>query len=55
MVRCCIPGCKSDQSDSVKLYKFPADDQRRQLWIVGCHRLRPGFVPSDSHRLCEVR
>ena len=54
MVHCCIPGCKSEQSKSVKLFKFPADDQRRQLWIIGCRRLRPDFVPSASHRLCEV-
>ena len=54
MVHCCIPGCKSEQSKSVKVFKFPADDQRRQLWIIGCRRLRPDFVPSASHRLCEV-
>ena len=54
MVYCCIPCCKSEQSQSIKLYRFPTDDQRRQLWIVGCRRLRPDFVPSACHRLCEV-
>jgi hypothetical protein len=54
MVHCCIPGCKSEQSNAVKVFKFPADDKRRQLWIIGCRRLRPDFVPGTCHRLCEV-
>ena len=58
MPTCCVPGCASgypsqprSDGDRITFHKFPADDERRRLWIRKIHR---DFTPSDSHRVCSL-
>ena len=55
MPTCCVPGCRSGYSSSPKVpnvtfHKFPADKDRRDLWIRRIHR---DFIPGEAHRVCS--
>ncbi|XP_068204013.1 uncharacterized protein [Palaemon carinicauda] len=48
---CCVPGCKSNYSRSdVSAFRFPRDEQRRQLWIKAIHR--EDFTPTPNTIVC---
>ena len=52
MTVCAALNCKNSSRKSVKLYKFPANPERRAQWVQNIRR--DNFVPSASTRLCEV-
>jgi len=38
-----------------RLFSFPTNEERRQLWTLHCRRIIPNFTPTKNHRLCEVK
>ena len=50
---CCAVGCtnRSSKGSSIHFYRFPANPQRRLLWIAGINR--KNWQPSKYSWLCS--
>ncbi|XP_023234103.1 52 kDa repressor of the inhibitor of the protein kinase-like [Centruroides sculpturatus] len=48
---CVAPNCKSKSTD-VRLFRFPADKQRRAKWVQNCRRDK--WQPTEHSKLCEL-
>lgn len=53
MTGCCAFGCSNKSEKGYKMYRFPADPQRRKIWEKKVSRV--GWKPTSSSCLCEVR
>ena len=54
MPGCCAWGCKNNDRKGFRLFGFPADKERRQLWENKVNRA--GWKPkAGSSKLCQVR
>ena len=54
MVRCCVPGCTSDDRDKkgYSFFTFPKKDgSRLKQWLASISRL--GFSPTEGCRVCS--
>lgn len=49
MPNCFVKGCKNTSKNGTRLFVFPRDEKRRQIWSAKCGR------NSTAHsRICEV-
>ena len=63
--KCCAVNCtqKRDKEKGIQLYRFPADPDRRNLWVQAIKRVeydivsgkstRKPWKPNQYHRLCS--
>uniref|UniRef100_T1JB72 THAP-type domain-containing protein n=1 Tax=Strigamia maritima TaxID=126957 RepID=T1JB72_STRMM len=49
---CSAVGCSNRSERGFRLFKFPANINRRQVWITNCRR--DNWVPTKSSFLCEA-
>lgn len=53
MPTCCVPLCtNSGRIDGMKLYQFPKDEDRRQIWTLNVRR--HGWKPTNTSKICQV-
>jgi hypothetical protein len=52
MVGCTAPYCSAKSERGIKMFQFPNDASRRQLWIQNIGK--PLNWQPSCHRLCEV-
>lgn len=52
MVCCCAVNCCNRPKNGVRLFIFPKDKGRRDVWIAKVKRDK--WIPTPSSRLCEV-
>ncbi|EZA52886.1 hypothetical protein X777_07704 [Ooceraea biroi] len=49
MPSCCAKKCKNRSEQGFRLFRFPKDIQRKNIWTKQC-----GLQPKENARLCEV-
>ncbi|XP_025267263.1 uncharacterized protein LOC112638896 [Camponotus floridanus] len=49
MPGCCAKNCRNRAEQGFRLFRFPADEKRKQIWIKQCAK-----HPKGDSRLCEV-
>lgn len=52
MVACSAFKCKNKTETGFRLFKFPADEVRRQKWVENI--ARENWTPVNGSRVCEV-
>ncbi|KDR15670.1 uncharacterized protein LOC110833321 isoform X2 [Zootermopsis nevadensis] len=52
MPSCCVLNCLHNSFGPFRLFRFPADEERRLKWAVNCGRIN--WFPNDYTRICEV-
>ena len=52
--KCCVPNCRGNYAGSkvVSIFKFPADESKRRLWLNKIPRA--DFEPSSHSGVCEA-
>lgn len=48
MPACCAKNCHNRSEQGFRLFRFPSDQKRKEIWIKQCNR-----IPTKSSRLCE--
>lgn len=49
---CSAVNCTNRSGDGIRLFRFPAQLERRKIWINNTRRGQ--WKPTESARLCEV-
>ncbi|CAL1686606.1 unnamed protein product [Lasius platythorax] len=52
MPGCCVPGCSNSTAKGFSMRSFPADRERKALWIANIGT--PNWEPKANSRICEV-
>ncbi|XP_069680701.1 uncharacterized protein [Periplaneta americana] len=52
MPSCCVMNCLHNSHGSLRLFRFPKDEERRKSWAVNCGRT--DWFPTDYSRICEA-
>ncbi|XP_015377364.1 PREDICTED: THAP domain-containing protein 2-like [Diuraphis noxia] len=49
---CSAVNCTNRNTQGIRLFRFPAQQDRKKIWIINCRRGQ--WNPTESARLCEV-
>ncbi|XP_023224471.1 THAP domain-containing protein 4-like [Centruroides sculpturatus] len=49
---CSAPNCANSDGKGYRMFRFPADQNRRKVWVVRTRRDK--WQPTSSSRLCEI-
>lgn len=49
---CCVPYCRQSYKNGAKLYRFPANPERKAAWVSRIKR--PLWEPTSTSRVCGV-
>ena len=52
MVGCADYNCLNRSEEGFRIFRFPADPERKKKWIINCRRDR--WNPNANSRLCEI-
>lgn len=52
MKYCCAPNCRKNDAEGSRLFRFPKDSIRREVWVKNTRN--DNWTPNSGSRLCEV-